>query len=453
MKLKIKTFFTSNILLKLLSVVLGFLLWALLSNNQDPIVTKVLELPISYVNADLLLSEEDLVFLSGPDTFSISVSTRSSKEEQITASMFSCTADLTDHIGGDMSNQRIHVNVSQLKGSDLILDWTYVRSDPNITVSMDEYISKTFPVQLLAEDDLVEGLYLDGVIAFYPETITISGPSSSFGSISSVKAPVRLSTLTDNNGGIISADVLVSAYDANDKPLSLGNDLSMSQTTVNMNATLHRMQTIDIVANEVTGTPAEGYRFVSATVNPSQIVVQGLRENIQTLSEIEIPAEWLDVTDINKKTTFKFDISSLIPDNVILVSTQTIVSVVVDIELWTSQEITINEQDIKLIGEDAKYEYVLGKLPYSFFVKGFKEDLVFVSAAKFLSSVDVSDLEPGLHYIPITLKEVEGCVIAESDSTFEISIEVSETEEEPSTDPTTETSTTAPTTEKATDKK
>ena len=128
MKNRIKRLFTQNIGWKIVAVLAGILTWALLSNTQDPTVSKTLNIPIQYLNEDKLLANEKLVKISGPDTVTIITSFRQSQYRKVNESLFTCTADLVDHSGGDLSSQRVHVNVEQIGGSNIILDWNYLRN-------------------------------------------------------------------------------------------------------------------------------------------------------------------------------------------------------------------------------------------------------------------------------------------------------------------------------------
>ena len=63
MKDKIKRFFigffTKNIALKIISILIGLAIWAVLSNSQDPVITRNIYVPITYQNEDVLLARKN----------------------------------------------------------------------------------------------------------------------------------------------------------------------------------------------------------------------------------------------------------------------------------------------------------------------------------------------------------------------------------------------------------
>ena len=64
----------SNIGLKLLSVVLGFLVWLLVLNIDDSAVTRTIrDIPVNLVNTDAITSQNQLYTITSGDTVDIVV--------------------------------------------------------------------------------------------------------------------------------------------------------------------------------------------------------------------------------------------------------------------------------------------------------------------------------------------------------------------------------------------
>ena len=420
MKEKLKSLFRDNILWKLASLLLGLIIWAVITNAQNPLQTKVVNVPITYLNEEQLLAEENLVFMSGPETISIVVQARNSDLSSITSVLFRCEADLMDHNGGDIANQRVHVNVTETSSNSAVLDWYYSKNNPNITVVMDEQITKTFDVQLLPEDSLTEGLILEGSVFFDPATVTVTGPKTRFSNLAYIKAPVNMKELSDEGGGNIQKSVELRLYDANSKLIpNMDGALKLSRSSALMSATIDRMQTVTVIVAGTTGTPAEGYRFLASSVTPRTIPVQGLKSNVADFTELSIPAEAIDITGISAKRDYQIDISAYLPDGVKLSGSDGIVTVTIEVEPVVSRTFEIHSDNIMLMGDDPDlYEYFIREIGIDVTVTGFEEDLDVFKVDKLMPVIDVTDLEAGTHRVKIATSAVPGYRIDNADDLY-----------------------------------
>ena len=411
MKKKLKTFFTTNIALKIVSLVLGFVLWAVLAYYQDPIITSTVSVPITYLNADLLRTTEGLVMMSGPSSVQLTVSTKTSKSSDADSSMFTCYADLTDHNGGDLGNQRVHITVNQIGGDEVVLDWNYARNDPNITVVMDRFITKEFKVELLPTDSMTEGLILGDSVTFDPETISVSGPETRFTNLASVKALFSLSDLTEGEGGVFTKDITVNLYDANDKVIqNTDNRFSLSQTNVTMTAIVSRIRSTSVKSMGTVGEVAEGYRYVTSTISPDSLTVYGLKSTIADLTEVTIPASAIDITGLTGDKTYEINILEYLPEGVSLVdATKETVNVTVHVEKLVTKKFTLTENDLIVNGKKDGFEYTIEPFSYEISVTGLQEDIdVFrISETRPTISLDAVE-EEGEHEVEIGFAAVQG---------------------------------------------
>ncbi len=407
MKEKIKAFFTNNVGWKLVSLLLGLVIWAVITNTQDPVQTKVVNVPVHYLNADQLLREENLIFMSGPETVSINVQAQNSKLASVTSALFTCEADLMDHNGGDISSQRVHVTVTQTGGESVIHDWSYVRNNPNINVVMDEQVTKEFIVELLPEDSLTEGLILEGSVEFIPNVVKVTGPKSRFSDVAAVKAAVNMKELSSVGSGNIQRAVELKLYDANNRVIT-DSSLQLSSSNALMSATIDRLQTVTVIVNGTVGTPAEGYRYLSSAVSPQTLTVQGLKGAVADFTEVYIPAEAIDITGISGQKDYQVDVTRYFPDGVRLSDGDGIVTVHIDVEPVTSRRFEIRPGDILIYGEEDDYEYSLRSMEVDVLVQGFDEDLDVFRVSKLGPAVDVSGLEEGYHEVTIEINNVAG---------------------------------------------
>lgn len=77
----------SNLGLKLLSVVLGFLVWLLVLNIDDSAVTKTISnIPVTLVNTDAITSQNQLFTITSGDTVDVVIKGRKSVISNLDAS-------------------------------------------------------------------------------------------------------------------------------------------------------------------------------------------------------------------------------------------------------------------------------------------------------------------------------------------------------------------------------
>lgn len=416
-KNRIEKIFTNNIFLKLIALVVGIVLWGLLSNANDPVITRNLSVPINYQYEDKLKEDESLVVVSAPENVSISVSYRQSDASRVSAGMFYCSADLVNHVGGDLSSQRVYITVTQLAGQNIIVDWSYQKNDPTITVSMDEYITKTFTVEFLPENSLTEGLILDNSVTFTPSEITISGPKSEFSNLAHVKAPVNMQDLSKDGGGTINLSVPVYLYDSNDNVI-VNSRLSMSHDEVTLSAVVQRITNVNVRLGGVTGEPAEGFRYLSSSIDPETLTVSGLKSSVADLTDISIPAEAIDITGITEDTDFEIDITPYLPEGVELTGTDPMVTVTVFVEAVETKVIQIPSSDIRTENERDGYLYLISGSTIQLRVSGFEEDLEVLNVSSLNPTVDVGSLEEGRYRVQVKINQLTGYVFDNADSIY-----------------------------------
>lgn len=411
MKSKFGAFFTENIWMKILSVLVGVAIWAVLSNAQDPTVSKTINIPVTYINGDQLIREEQHVLLSGPDTVQITATARQSNLSRLRADLFTCTADLMDHGGGDLKSQRVHVSVTQVSGWDVVIDWNYYRSDPNITVVMDDYIEKTFPIGILTSSSLSEGLVLKDSIFSVPETVTISGPLTRFGNIAAVKASVDLEQLSDLGAGTFKLHAPLRLYDANDNVVTNSDGaLKFETENVQITATIAREGTVQIKAAGVSGAPKDGCRFSSMSIRPNTISVHGMNDNT-VFSEIVIPAADININGISEDTVYEVDITKYLPEGIVLDDgISPTVQVTVSVEQQIAEQIPIPREYVSIENQNAQYIYALDGNVTALYVRGYREELASFNTVELNPWVSVNGLEAGRHTVKVNITQLPGFV-------------------------------------------
>ena len=150
--------FLKNFPLKLLGFVLAVLLWIVLNNTQDPVITSSVSVPITYEEGGL--AEKNMVAISKPNAITIPVKLHRSRLRYLSADDFTVKADLTEVIG-DVKEapeaSKISIEITKASSATYIQSWEYPQSQGYVKVVLDTLKSATYLVQFNTTKELPEG--------------------------------------------------------------------------------------------------------------------------------------------------------------------------------------------------------------------------------------------------------------------------------------------------------
>lgn len=431
MKDKLRSLFLNNVGLKLLGVVLAVLLWLVLSNTQDPVISTSVTVPITYDESGL--AEKNLVAISKPSTISIPVMVRRSRLRYLSADDFIVTADLTEVIG-DVKEapdaSKISIEIAKVPSANYIQSWEYPQSQGYVRVVLDTLKTASYLVQFNVTKELPEG-YQVGTLSCTPSRVTVSGPTSAFSSLASVKANVDLSLLSEGNTTITASLAL---YDGNNRQLT-ASSLTLSQDTVEVSVGLNQTKEISISFAAYSGMPADGYVVSKVDYSPKLLTISGSQNALANISTISIPKEEIDITGADGSRTFTIDILPYLPEGVSVSEGQsTQVSVTIELEQLQEQSYSVPAGRLELVNTKEHYEYELIDNEVSLTLRALKADLESFDPLSLKGSIDVGGLEPGEYIsVPVAVS-VDSAYIVAGEVTAAIRItdkEAQDTQKEP----------------------
>ena len=248
----------SNIPLKLMSVVIGIVVWLLVVNIDDPIVSDTITgvtVTIkneSYVESARLmcLVEED------QDIVSVTVKGKRSVVDNIKATDIKAVADLTQIT--DMRTTPVMVPISV---SCPGISPANIKSDPlNMSISLDDMMTQEFLVTVSSGESTPGKGYDIGSLTASPEKIKITGPQSLIQKIDKVIATVNLDGKTED--AVLLADLKI--IDKNQEELKPRQmeylKFNNTDQSVSVSVDLWKVKNdIELNAGYV-GYPADGYK-------------------------------------------------------------------------------------------------------------------------------------------------------------------------------------------------
>lgn len=395
MKIKIKEILTNNLVLKISSVALALLLWIVVFWNVDPETEVKLQVPIEYKN-EQLLADNNWYVSKKPSSIEIVVTCRSTKQKEITTSLFKAECDLSKRYGDDELLKSVRVDVTQVVSNSSVETWSYSSQGTYVDITLEKIITRDLDIQLQTQGELPSTyqLNLDEVV-ISPSKVTLRGPSSALANVSQAAVMIDLSNLqedateltlipyfTDNNGRVITLDSTVSS-DVDEVTLSLQ---------------VLRTQNLSVTYQGLMGNVPDGYRYSEVTVSPDTLEVVGLKAALAGVQNITIPSEVLNIEGATEDKEFLIDITQYLPAGATLYDeSKNMVTVTVKIEKLSSKVYRMPTSNIELLNKNEAYSYqwLLDTMTVS--LKGFSDDLNQYSSEEIFATLDVSGLEPGTY--------------------------------------------------------
>ena len=212
-------------------------------------------------------------------------------------------------------------------------------------------------------------------------TINVNGIS---GDVTDSVVPV----LYDEEGNVISSDLL-----------------EMNQSMVNIKANILGTKSLTIHC-DVTGEPADGYEYKGLEYAPQTITVKGEPEVLNTMNAITIPSDVINITGATGNVENTIYIEQYLPEGVSLVDEEgNQVAVKALIVQKQSRVFNFPVANINIEGLRDSYELTYNAnvtaLPLT--IRASQEDIDAFDIGSVQASIDVKNLEPGLHTVQLEI--------------------------------------------------
>lgn len=404
-----KSDLTANLSLKVFSVVIAVIIWLLVVNIDNPIITRHFRVPVVVQNEAYIESGGKMCLIQEEqDTTLVSVTGQRKTVENLTAEDITATADLKQIV--DMNTDPVMVPISV--SCDQISSGNLSASPGNMEIIIEEMMTQEYIINVTQDGQPGKG-YEIGTVQANPEKVRITGPSSLIQKIDTVTATVKVDGATSD----INATANLQIIDKNQENLSESQmrylKYDIASPSVNVTVNLWKVRSNISIKADYTGTPAAGYKVDGVTMTPSEVSVAGSDEALNSLNQqgnvIWIPADYVNVSEKREDFETKVNLVDLLPEDLKL-TTGTAETVIVhaDIMPENSQEFTIPTRDIKIEklskGLDAVFE--TDKIDVRVEENG--ASLSALSTDDIEASINLSDKEEGSYEVPVEIKLPSG---------------------------------------------
>ena len=382
----------SNIGLKLLSVVLGFLVWLLVLNIDDSAVTRTIrDIPVNLVNTDAITSQNQLYTITSGDTVDIVVKGRKSLISDLDASDFKAVADMSKISITNAVPITVTANSTNIAKKVSI---TVV--DNVLSVELEDEKSVSVPVSVVTTGEVASG-YTVGHSVAAPNLITIKGAASIVSSIDRAEVTVDVTSAKDD----ITTNCTPVFVTADGEKIS---DKSISYDEISIAVTVPVYKTKNIPVHvDVTGDPADGYLVSDITYVPETVDIGGDASIIKDITS-------LDITDVD----------------VVVTKESAYINVKIAIEKSVTRNITVTTGDIILRGKQSGYSYEMSMGDSNTItVSGISSAVSKVSAKSLKLSIDASKLSYGDNTITLSVPDGDKYTVV---NTCTVMVKVTETQ-------------------------
>ena len=402
---------TNNLVLKISSLAVAFLVWIIVVNVSNPIVTRNISAPLNVVNANIITDAGKTYSLMGANSVTVSYEVRSRDQSRISASDFNASIDL-----GDMYDitGAVPIAVEVVNNKDLIIG--AVASKPSIVrVSIEDLQRKEFTLTTKITGTPSDGFSV-GEVKLDKTNVVVTGPVSVIGQISQIGVEIDVSGLDSDESGRAE----LKYFDANGNAFVI-SDSRVSKSFDNVGYSLVMLNGRTLALNfDVGGTAAQGYKFTGAESTTKSIQVRGQPEVLEGLDSITVPASALSVEGATGDVNLTVDIKNFLPANVTAVG-DTKVNVTLKVEALDKKSLTLTVNDLNIVGAKPGVATNIVPEKITVVVSGLSANLESVTNADLKATLDVSEMNSGSNTGSLKFEPATGLSV-DSYTPFEVII-------------------------------
>lgn len=384
---------TNNLGIKILSLFIAVLVWFTVVSISDPVTTtKFYDIPVTFENEEAM-TKAGLVYsvVDGTDLVKVTVTAPRSVLSSLDKNSFDIVADLSRRKSDNTVPLTCNIYNSDIENITLGHD--------DVIIQVEELVTRQIAVELSTVGVPKEGYAVGEVIA-EPDVVTVSGPASFMETVEKLKATVDISDCFET----LQSNCKVEMVDAKGETL-VRDRVTFSDEDIMVTANFLPTKTVDLKFS-TTGAAAPGYAALEIESEPAVITICGQSQDIANISVIEVPAEELDITDLDKSLTKTINVEQYLPENVKILSADAgNIKVTASIKKVEEKiiEYPVSNITVKNLKTGYSYSFVNDNLEtvntVSIKVYGLKSVIEELTIKDIKVTVDVAELKSGTQHV------------------------------------------------------
>ncbi|MDL2248559.1 hypothetical protein LJB89_02565 [Tyzzerella sp. OttesenSCG-928-J15] len=427
---KIVSFFTENVLWKIIALVMAVILWILAINIEDPIAVKIYySVPVKIENLNVL-EDFGIVLLNQEEVERSTVTVRVQAnrkllEGQLSSSNIAAYVDMSpisfsylDRLGEALSAP---VGVSLPDFATSAHSATATPAD--IKIVLDKLETREFPVTVVKTSDAADGYVSMDPVAT-PAAVKVKGAKTILDSIQNVRVEVDLDSASADY--TVYSSLAVYSEDGED----ITHKVSVDTNEVEVFVPINRHAQIPVITPSINGFTADGYTITKVEKDVDYIDVVGKEEELASINSIKLDP--IDVTGANETMIVTRDVRDFLRTTNLSVRNGKPheVNITITIEKEEIKEFIIPVSNIEINGEHLSAEY--GE-SVTVRVRGVERIVSELSSDSIKGSVNISELAAGEHNVPVSFALPDGIRIVGDEPVLKVII--TDVEEEPTDKP------------------
>ena len=387
---RIRSFFTENLGLKLMSLVCALLLWLLVVNVDDPTQSRNFTATVSVKHENVLTDAGKYYELPSGNTVTFRVTARRSIIEDLSSSDFAVTADMR-YLEDDV---RVPVEIAAKRHKSQV---SISSKTHYLTVSVGDQSETTFMVKAKTTGTPANGFAV-GNIEVTPDVISVEGPVEVVSKIDTVAVTCDV----DGQSADVSATAAPKLYDENGAEIDM-TELTLSADSVDITVDLVSVQEVKLSV-ETRGELQEGLELDEITTDPESIRLQGDSEKLNSLTTLVIPSSVINLSEVTEDFSTTIDITSYLPDGISLAEGEdSQVQIKISVLTTTSKTFKVNTNNLTVRNLGEGLEAAFTRKNISVTVTALPSELAELKSSAIVGSVDASGLSAGTHTVAVVL--------------------------------------------------
>ncbi len=317
-----------------MSVLLAALMWFVIMNVEDPVVTETFyNIPVKVTNEEVVTSKGYQYSIESGETIDIKVEGKRSIVDNISDTDLRAVADFST-----MSNiylVNIEASCPKYDEGELILT---ARTE-TMSIKLEDSETQSFGLRIIHEGEVREGYK-----AFDSSATSLIQVTGAASQVAKVKEVVVY----------IDVDGRKESFEVEETPVAIDTDgnaidpmkLSFSQDQVSVKVDIlpTKEVALDVVAK---GNPAQGFAVTGVDFAPSTVTIAGEQADLDRIEKISVAC---DITDMDKTVEQSYDLSELLKekfaDTYHAIDDNVTIAAVVDIVKLERVSVEITASDI-----------------------------------------------------------------------------------------------------------
>ena len=343
MKFKMKKFKIknkSNIIAKVVSVIIAIFLWYYVMGLVNPEETRTYRnITVAFKSLDYL-NNTKLVNL-GPSEAKVSVQVKGKKSELDNINENNIKAAI-DFRGYSAGQARVPVK-AEIIGQYNTLQVTSV-GPSEIIFNLDSVESYKKPIEVRQKGEVKENCALSD-ISTDVENVKLTGPESYLAKVDKVIAEIDLT----NKEKTFTISSKLYAVDIKDNQI---DQVSLYPQVVNINAQIDKTKSVPIETDFVSHLPSN-YKIVNIKTSPQNLVIKG-QDDIDSINSIK--TEKIEVNDAVEPKDGELIVKPILPKGVELLDENVKISVTYEVEEEAEREIKVPLANLELVNLSDDFE-------------------------------------------------------------------------------------------------